>query len=576
MKRHRLFKYILPELLIVLVYVLLINLKVGSVETYIKADGVGYYDYLPALVIHHDLIRNNKPEATNPDLYQRIQKENVYVPYHGYLIDKYPVGTAVLQSPFFLFTYFTTSLSGEPDDGYQKSFQKTVLYAAVFYLFLGLIFLRKLLTFYDIKKWIIIFLQVLAVFGTSITHYANFDAGFSHVYSFFAINAFLYFCMKYIRRKDITSFGLAGLLLGLILILRQINVLILLFIPFLAGSWENLKTAVLQTIHKPIVLLTGILAVIVVFSIQSWAWYVQTGHLFLDSYQGEGFHFLDPQILNILFSYKKGLFVYTPVLVLSLFGLIRLFYTKRLYQSLAWLFFFLVITYLFSSWHSWEYGASYGSRVYIEYYSVFFILIALFLNQIPRVTRFVVVLLSFLFIPLNLIQAYQYKNYILLWTNMDKQKYWQVFLKTDNKYKGLLWKKTVDTSRYLLLKEVALGNREAHTALDTIFQVESPSIPDFEKTRAIRISLINRFSEKNNSKIIVCIKDSASQKTEYWYDPYLIHFNQRGPNNEQRGSYCYEINPPTDRNPKTITVSLFSPQKSTRLKGVKIEFLAQR
>ncbi len=98
-------KYILPELVIILVFVLLIQTNLAKVDVVIKADAIGYYDYLPSLFIHHDLVRRSKPVETNPKLYERIDKEGVYVNYKGFKVDKYPVGTALLQWPFFYVTY---------------------------------------------------------------------------------------------------------------------------------------------------------------------------------------------------------------------------------------------------------------------------------------------------------------------------------------------------------------------------------------------------------------------------------------------------------------------------------------
>ncbi|MBN2637521.1 MAG: hypothetical protein JXR65_00375 [Bacteroidales bacterium] len=574
MKQFRFIKNILPELFIIIAFIGMINLGLFKVEKVIKADAIGYYDYLPALFIHHDFVRLNDSCSKNYALYNRIQKEGVYVPYRGYLVDKYPAGTAVLQLPFFLLTYLITPLQGNSDDGYQKPFQNAVHSAAVFYLFLGIILLGKILAFYNIKRGISVFIELLVVFGTGITNYANFDAGFSHVYSFFAINAFLYFTLKYFKTKSVRSFIAASLFFGLILILRQINGLILFFIPFLAGSFTNLKQVVLYTLNKPKILFSGIASVLLVFSIQCVAWYAQTGSFLLYSYQGEGFHFLDPQILNILFSYKKGLFVYTPALIFSLAGLFWLFYKKKFYQTFTWLFFFLLITYLFSSWYSWDFAAGFGLRAYIDYYSAFFILIAIVINETKKSLRYAIISLTFLAIPLNLIQTYQYNSYILHWLNMDKEKYWEVFLRTGNRFKGLLWKNPFDMNQYLVLKKLSSGDISVQKskAITTILETDSQNIPEFDKVSVIRISMTNNFISSDNSKVIVHITDSTSHKLIYWHDPYLIHFSQQGLNKEQKGVYNYEFTPMGDSN-KIITISILSPTKNEILQDIQIEFL---
>lgn len=58
---------------------------------------------------------------------------------------------------------------------------------------------------------------------------------------------------------------------------------------------------------------------------------------------------------------------------------------------------------------------------------------------------------------MNIIQTFQYKNYILNWGEMDKEMYWKVFLRTEDQFKGLVWKRTYDFSQYKTLKEITIG-----------------------------------------------------------------------------------------------------------------------
>jgi len=146
-----------------------------------------------------------------------------------------------LQLPFFAYACLTASLEGNNKDGYQLPFHRAVFYATIFYLFFSLFFLKKLLGLYDTKRNTIIFIQLLLVFGTNVAQYANYDAGFSHIYSLFAVTAFLYYVKSYFSNKNLNDFILACLFMGLVIILRQINVLIILFVPFLAGSFISLK-----------------------------------------------------------------------------------------------------------------------------------------------------------------------------------------------------------------------------------------------------------------------------------------------------------------------------------------------
>ena len=98
------------------------------------------------------------------------------------------------------------------------------------------------------------------------------------------------------------------------------------------------------------------------------------------------------------------------------------------------------LTYVLASWHSWYYGMSFGLRAYIDYYPFFFIPLAFTLNAVSRLGKVAIVSLSLITLPINIIQTYQYKNFILHWVDMNRDSYWDLFLKTDSKYRGLLWK----------------------------------------------------------------------------------------------------------------------------------------
>jgi len=569
-------KSIINEILIIFLFIFLINNFLGNVDKTIKADGVGYYDYLPSLFIYHDLIRKDIPVQKDSILYDRLTSLHTYVDYGDFKVNKYACGTAVLQLPFFTCTYLTTVLEGNNNDGYQLPFHKAIFYAAMFYLFLSIFFLKKLLELFDIKENTIILSQLLLVFATSVTNYTYSESGFSHVYSLFAITAFIYFIKSYFINRNFNHFILACLFLGLVLILRQINILIILFVPFLAGSLMSLKEGIMDLVHNPKKLIIGIFLIFGVFCIQCLLWYLQTGKFFIYSYQGESFNFSDPHFYNILFSYKKGLFVYAPVLFISMFSLIWLAYQRKYFLVITWISFFIILTYILSSWHSWYYGGSYGLRAFMDYYPVFFILFALMLDGMVKGMKLVIIIFSVLTIPLNIIQTYQYKKFILHWTNMDKEKYWKVFLKTDDRYIGLVWKKNFNFNQYITVNEYLIGDIFTSQNTDSmIYRCNSRDIPDIEKVNIIQVLIDDEYKDESDSKIILSIYDSDSNFV-YFYDQYLICFSEKELNRWQTGINNYEIPPITDMKEKTISLGVKSGNQNNSFKNVRIKFLRRK
>jgi hypothetical protein len=154
--------------------------------------------------------------------------------------------------------------------------------------------------------------------------------------------------------------------------------------------------------------------------------------------KNEGFYFTNPKIWNVLFSFRKGLFIYSPMVLLSLFGLLVL-WKKSKFQVLSISFFFLTLVYFISCWWNWYYGPSFGQRPFVEFYGIVGLLLAILFNYIQlNIYKVFLFVLCFLMVGLNLIQNYQYHVNIISSWDMNFEKYKYVFLKTSSDYRGCL------------------------------------------------------------------------------------------------------------------------------------------
>ncbi|MFT7344731.1 MAG: hypothetical protein ACI9XP_001319 [Lentimonas sp.] len=575
--KFKFLQYLALEILIVCGFLFTINNYIGSAETTISADGVGYYDYLPSIFIHKDFVRKNDNQESNPKLYERINGNGPYIKYGDYKVNKYPCGTAILQLPFFAHALLTNDLDNNKEDGYQRPFQRAALYSAIFYLFLILYFLRKILLLYDIKRWVIFYCQALLVLATSLTHYANVDAGFSHVYSLFAITLFVYTTKLFFDRREIRYFILSFALLGLIFNIRNPNILIVLLVPFLAGSKENLFNGFRSLFAQKKAVFIGVILFLAIVSIQLISWYLQVGSFLVYSYQGEGFDYLlEPKIYDVLFSYRKGLFVYTPVLLIMTLSIIWFAIKRQYYLLYSWLFLFLGITYLISSWHSWYYGCAFGMRVYIDFYIVFIIPFAIVLNRVNILSKIILVGLTMITVPINVIQTYQYKEYILHWIDMDKEKYWKVFLKTDDKYKSLVWKQDYDFWNNKIEKEILLGDFTIphNTVKEFIFTYDE--IPNFNKVNNVQVLMDDSFYETDESSVILKIDDSNGPN--FWHHLSIINFHEKELNQWQTGLYNFKFVPfEEDKNIKIIFKLITGNQEKDKVfKNVRLKFCSPK
>lgn len=397
----------------------------------IKSDGKGYYAYLPAIFIYHDL---------NFGFFDKIEKKDYYDKYlyydyrsnaYGKGINKYYCGTALAELPFFLSAHSLSYLLNYRTDGYSELYQISVSIAALFYLLIGLIFLNSILKGYQCEEWEKSLILFTSVFATNLFYYTVSEPAMSHVYSFAFIALFFYYSRQYFSTFQKKYIPVLAISLGIIVLIRPINGLIVFIWPFASGNFISIRKGLIAALRDKLWLISGCILFLCVLSVQLIIYKISTGYFFVNSYGEEGFNFLHPHMIDILFSYKKGLFLYTPVFLLSLTGGYYLWKSSP-FSLYSWLAFFIMITYFFSSWWMWFYGGSFSSRVYTEYIPVFMILLAFALHNTRRKylkTIFVTVIV--LLAIICQIQTYQYRYYQIHWSDMTKEKYWDVFLRID-------------------------------------------------------------------------------------------------------------------------------------------------
>jgi hypothetical protein len=108
-----------------------------------------------------------------------------------------------------------------------------------------------------------------------------------------------------------------------------------------------------------------------IFFIQMLYWKLVTGSWLVFAYQGEYFNFSQPEFLNVLFSFRKGLFLWTPILLISIPGIYFMFRNDdEKFKYLVPLILLLQL-YIVASWWAWSFGFSFGHRGFTEYIVLF-------------------------------------------------------------------------------------------------------------------------------------------------------------------------------------------------------------
>jgi len=255
---------------------------------------------------------------------------------------------------------------------------------------------------------------------------------------------------------------LLGLVLGMTILVRPTEVICLL-VPVLWGitSRETLALKWKLIKNNKLKILSIALSVMAVISLQLFYWKIQTGRFLYYSYESnEKLEFLARHLGEVLFSYKKGWLIYTPVMIFSLAGLFLL--RKRAAEVfLSVLVFFIINLLIIASWTTWWFGGSIGQRSMMQSYSLLAFPLAAFLQWltgrrwIVKGPLFFVILLM---IFLNLFQTWQYMNFLIDPSRMTRKYYWAIFGKTFVSDKTMRYLEPVenneketltDTTRYL-------------------------------------------------------------------------------------------------------------------------------
>ncbi len=402
----------------------------------IEWDVKSYYAYLPALFIYQDLsfdFIDEDPEKFG-DLIWPITTPT------GDKAIITTMGLSVLYSPFFALGHAYASITHWEADGYSVPYRFALNFSVLFYVLFGMIFLKKVLLRY-FSPWVTTFTLVAVVMGTNLLYYTTYEGAMTHGYNFALIALFLWLTIRYYDHPGSTKkIMLLGFLAGFITLIRPTNIIVLLLF-FLWGvdSWQSFMSRIRYYLRR-----FDLVAIMALFFVLAWVpqfiyWKQVSGMFFYFTYGGGGgFFWHNPQISNILISYKKGWFVYTPIMLFAFLGIFLLpWRIKGLDPRLKGAFFpvllfMLLNIYILSSWWSWWFGGGFGLRAFVDSYAIMAIPFAALLSVLsyqPKWLRYPAFGLFVLLILFNNFQIEQYRRGAIHYWWMNKEAYWETFLK---------------------------------------------------------------------------------------------------------------------------------------------------
>lgn len=326
----------------------------GSVLT-AASDPLGYYQYLPALLLHGNA------------------HTMAYVHYleNGNGLNLFTMGVAIMQAPFFLGAWLYSALIGAPSTGFELPFVFARLLATASYTALGTLFLVQvlLLRTHRFTAWLT---ASAILFGTTLYFYTVHAGGMSHAYCYFLMAAILCLTDHMVRTPAPAPLVALFVCFALVVLIRPLHGVVGLFVLLhgSSGLVEAWRTRIGWLRAFPVAAVVGTVGAVFLWLPQLLYWHAVTGSWFVFTYgtKGEGFDWWHPHLLDTLFSLQNGWFIYTPLMAVTIILLLRQAW-KSEGSSRVILVLWALVWYTYSSWWCWWLGGAFGYRGFIEYYA---------------------------------------------------------------------------------------------------------------------------------------------------------------------------------------------------------------
>ena len=403
----------------------LFNLKHWNKEEGIIAwDVVSYYGYLPAMFIYDDVSLENPNEKF--DEYQHtfwMEKAS-----NGGKVFKTSMGMSILYAPFFFVSHIYALATGDVASGYSLSYKFGIAMSSLFYIFIGFVFLRKLLQNFFSDNVIALTLLFIGL-GTNFYYYTVIAVGMPHVYLFSLLAITFYYTVVWYENPKLKIGIILVLLIGLMVLVRPTMLIVLLF-PVLYNI-NSIKERGLFFKKHLFQVLNIFFFTCIVWVPQFIYWKSVTGDFLYYSYSEEGFFFTDPQVLNALFSFRKGWLLYTPIMTFALIGF-GLMFKKKENITISLAVPIVIYFYVASCWWDWWFGGSFGYRTMIDVMPLLAVGLAYFMQEILSYNNLYksgILTIMFLILGFNLFQTRQAHEGLIHHDSMTKAAYFKILFK---------------------------------------------------------------------------------------------------------------------------------------------------
>jgi hypothetical protein len=368
---------------------------------WVRGDGVGYYALVRAPLIQHNfdfqrdyLEANSTFRALRAD--ESGQPKALFRTPTGHLDNHFSVGPAILWWPFLLLAHAGVLLARAAGahiaaDGFSAPYRIAMAAGTAVYGFVGVLISFQLARKYVAERWA--FLAAVGIWcASSLPVYMYFNPSWSHAHSAFAVALFLWYWHETRDARPLRQWILLGVIAGLMLNVYYPNLMLLVVLlveavrqyAALLRTRQPNGSAILQLASKHLVFAGTVLLCLTPTLLTR---YIIYGDPFESGYYPLKFWlWRSPAFLPVLFSSNHGLFVWTPVILLSVVGLFLFWWrepgtgTPLLAAGLA---FYIFI----ACYPDWAGISAFGNRFFVSLTPLFVLGLAALLERVASLFR---------------------------------------------------------------------------------------------------------------------------------------------------------------------------------------------
>jgi hypothetical protein len=355
----------------------------------LQSDGFYYFAYLRSLAFDRDVnFMNDYRMLGLGDKSYLLQPTRT-----GHAESAWTIGPAFVWAPFFTAGHVVAlrlHAKGQDvaTDGTSYPYRQAVCVAGLFYGLLGCWFTYRFSRIFFTAA-LAASSVALAVAGSFMAWYLVKEPSMTHAPSMAAVAGFVWFWAATREKRSLTQWALLGLLAGFMSLIRWQNVLFAI-LPGIDAAVSLMAAFRRRNRDEQKALVTAgaifLVALVIGFFPQMLAWKSIYGAWIARSPVGPQVRWLDPHLVDILWSARNGLFSTTPLLYLGALGLIVLTVSRPalgapLLAAVA------VMVYFNACIQDWWGSAGFGGRRFDGTIPLFALGLAAFIDVIARVVQ---------------------------------------------------------------------------------------------------------------------------------------------------------------------------------------------